>query len=94
MMTIRYDYDMKVDENDVRMNCYSRSIYEYDINVNHIGWKDFYEKLCDVSDEYLDNQSHDDLINYLYQLVDDNALKYLEKKSVFRRPMALKGRYL
>ena len=83
LMTIRCDYDIKNVEDNVRKNCYMRSIYEYDINVNHDGWKHFYENICNISSEYLDDLSHDDLIEYLYQLVDDNAKKFLEKKKCF-----------
>ena len=80
LISISYDYNMKCADIDKRSNFYSRKIYEYNIDTESSQWCPFYDKLCEVSDVTLDSLSYDDLLNYLYEFVDENAEKFLEKK--------------
>ena len=79
LISISYDFNMKCADIDKRSNFYSRKIYEYEIDTESSQWCQFYDKLCEVSDDTLDSLSYDDLLNYLYEFVDENAEKFLEK---------------
>ena len=92
IMSIQYEHDMKWHEKNIKSNCYSRKIYEYDIDENHSGWDNFYECINAINIEELESLSHDDIIQYLYEIVDNSAEKILEKKKFFLRRVVRKGK--
>ena len=53
------------------------------MDPNNEGWNLFYDCINQVNNETLDSLSHDELLEYLYNLVDDSAEKFLNKKKCF-----------
>ena len=81
-------------EYDTISNPYKYKIYEYDTAIEGEAWENFYNEINSVNLDEISHLPAEDQLEFLYNLVDASADKFLDKKHGFINKEGKKRRFI